>query len=158
MIRYRLVCERAHEFDSWFRNLDAFERASAAGELVCPVCGSGNVEKTLMAPAVATGQKRSRAEAPADAEPAASTMAQSWGNTMPAMPAEMLETLRRIKRDVVENADYVGSRFAEEARRIHYKETKARGIYGEATQEDARGLLEEGIEFYPLPTLPDERN
>ncbi len=158
MIKYRLLCDAAHEFDGWFRNGEAYERAAAAGELACPICGSATVSKALMTPAVA-GTDKGGETAPqppnAPAEPAAGVPA---ATPTPAMPAEMVETLRKFKRHVVENADYVGGRFAEEARRIHYNEVEPHGIYGEATSEDVRGLVDEGIDFHPLPVLPEERN
>ena len=145
MIRYALACGEGHEFEGWFGGSRAFDEQKAAGEIACPVCGSAEVDKVLMAPAVA-GTKRAMSEAPI---PVAAPQ---------ALPEELVATLRRLRRHVTENADYVGDRFAEEARRIHYRETEARGIYGEATREEAVALSEEGIEFHPLPVLPEDRN
>lgn len=142
MIRYSLRCDRDHEFDGWFRSGEDFEEQRKAQAVACPRCGSTKVEKALMAPNIAAKSNKE-------------TVVPAAGGTP---PAEILETLRKLRRHVEENADYVGPRFAEEARRIHYNETEPRGIYGEATLEDARELFEEGIEAYPLPRLPEDTN
>ncbi|MEO4000575.1 DUF1178 family protein [Mesorhizobium sp. CAU 1732] len=141
MIRFSLSCDHEHEFDGWFRNGDDFETQLKRGLVSCPVCHSAKVEKTLMAPAVSTGRKREK-------------MALAIG----AEQRKALAQLKAIAEKVRENADYVGDKFAEEARKIHFGETDTRGIYGEATLEEAKGLIEDGIEFVPLPTFPDDRN
>ncbi|TCT05890.1 hypothetical protein EDC22_11260 [Tepidamorphus gemmatus] len=147
MIRYALTCDGDHAFEGWFRDSAAFDRQKDAGEVACPVCGSVAVEKQLMAPAVAT--RRAEATVPlAAAHPAM---------TDPKL-AELVEAIRRLKRHIAENSEYVGDRFPEEARRMHYEEAEARAIHGEASLEEARALLEEGIPVLPLPTLPEERN
>jgi hypothetical protein len=145
VIRYALACGGGHEFEGWFGGSAAFDEQKAAGGISCPVCGSAEVEKALMAPAVA-GAKRAAAQDPI---PVAAPH---------AVPEEFLATLRKLRRHVAETADYVGDRFAEEARRIHYREAEARGIYGEATRDEAAALSEEGVEFHPLPFLPEDRN
>ena len=150
MISFALGCTNGHRFDAWFRNADAYETQVAAGIVTCPECGSAEVEKALMAPAIA------RKSAP---EPMPVPVAAPGRERMGmGMPPEFVEALRALKRKVTEEADYVGDRFAEEARRIHFKEAEARGIYGEATREEVAGLLEDGIEVMPLPRLPDEAN
>jgi hypothetical protein len=116
--------------------------------LSCPQCGTTAVSKALMAPAVATARKREEAQ-----EAAKLTLA-----TPDPRRQAMVEMIRKLRDHVRENADYVGDRFAEEARKIHYEETEARSIYGEADAEEARALAEEGIEFHPLPALPDDGN
>lgn len=141
MIRFSLSCDHEHEFDGWFRNGDDFETQLKRGLVSCPVCHSAKVEKTLMAPAVSTGRKRE-------------TMALAIGEEQ----RKALAQLKAVAEKVRENADYVGDKFAEEARKIHFGETDARGIYGEATVEEAKGLIEDGVEFVPLPTFPDDRN
>ncbi|MCC2110654.1 MAG: DUF1178 family protein, partial [Hyphomicrobiales bacterium] len=134
MIRYRLLCDNAHEFDGWFRNGDAFDKAADADELTCPICGSATVTKALMTPAVAgTDKGETTVPEPQEAtEIAKPPTAVATAIPGPTVPAEMVDTLRKLKQHVVENADYVGGRFAEEARRIHYNEVEPRGIYGEA--------------------------
>jgi hypothetical protein len=147
MIRYRLQCKKGHQFEAWFKSSAAFDRQLKQGQISCADCGSSKVTKAIMAPAVSSRTKGSdvvvanrQAAAPADKQ------------------AELLSLLRRVREEVEKNAEYVGPRFAEEARKIHYEETEARGIYGEATLDDAKSLQEEGIDFYPLPRLPEEQN
>jgi hypothetical protein len=142
MIRYRLVCDREHDFEAWFASADAYDRAAEAGENVCPVCGSTEVAKAIMAPAV-SGTHKSETMTLAAPDP---------------RNAALREMVKEFRRHVTENSDYVGDRFAEEARKIHYEETDARSIYGEATSDEAKALAEEGIGFAPLPKLPEERN
>ncbi|MFW6076225.1 MAG: DUF1178 family protein [Hyphomicrobiales bacterium] len=143
MIRYGLVCERRHEFESWFRDSAMCDDQLGRGAVDCPVCGSSNIEKQLMAPAVRHTREvaRQRVAAPGDAR-----------------QKKLLEAMRQLRRKVEDSAEYVGERFSEEARRIHYKEAAERGIYGEATQEEAKALIEEGIEAHPLPWLPEDAN
>jgi len=147
MIRYDLACEREHAFDGWFRDSEAYDAQSAAGELQCPVCGSTVIDKQLMTPGIAAKANRR----PEGRVPVFS--AQKEGKV-----AELIEAVRKLRRQVEENADYVGDRFAEEARKIHYNEVEPRGIYGEASLEEAKSLLEEGVEVHPLPPLPEDAN
>jgi hypothetical protein len=140
LIQYMLVCDSQHRFESWFRNADAYEQQAGSGLVACPQCGSVHVGKAPMAPAVArSGEK----------------LSVTAGHPSRQQIAEML---RAIRRKVTEEADYVGDRFAEEARAIHFKEAEARGIYGEATSDEVSGLIEDGIEVLPLPPVPDEAN
>jgi len=147
MIRYDLICDKAHAFDGWFRDSEAYDAQSAAGELQCPVCGSTVIDKQLMTPGIAAKANRR----PEGRVPVFS--AQKEGKV-----AELIEAVRKLRRQVEENADYVGDRFAEEARKIHYNEVEPRGIYGEATLEEAKALLDEGVEVEPLPPLPEDAN
>jgi hypothetical protein len=147
MIRYDLICDKAHAFDGWFRDSEAYDAQSAAGELQCPVCGSTVIDKQLMTPGIAAKANRR----PEGRVPVFS--AQKEGKV-----AELIEAVRKLRRQVEENADYVGDRFAEEARKIHYNEVEPRGIYGEASLEEAKSLLEEGVEVHPLPPLPEDAN
>lgn len=144
MIHFALRCDRDHEFDGWFRSGADFDAQAKKRAIVCPTCGSTAVAKGLMAPTVAVRPEEGSEKA-------------ALAGGAPSAP-EMIETLRRMRRYVEDNADYVGPRFAEEARRIHYREIEARGIYGEATLEDARDLAEEGIEAFPMPRLPEDQN
>lgn len=160
MIHYMLTCEAEHGFEGWFRSSADFDEQAASGRIDCPVCGSRSVTRGLMAPAV----RSARTEVtPPDARSAAEDKPAVPAESVPMMlpdPAQraMLQALRELREAVVKNADYVGDRFADEARKIHYGETEHRGIYGEATFEDAKALAEEGIEVQPLPILPDDRN
>jgi hypothetical protein len=152
MIRYQLICDKGHVFDGWFSGAAGFDRQKAAGQLECPGCGSTGVDKALMAPAVpAKGKPKGEAKAPRPDK------GQPVFHADPKQ-AEIKAALRKLREHVVSNADYVGDRFAEEARKIHYNESESRGIYGEASAEDARALRDEGIEFHPLPVLPEDHN
>lgn len=142
MIRYALTCERGHPFEGWFAGSEAFKEQQTGNRIACPACGSTLVEKALMAPAVSTARKKDSVRLAAN---------------VPARQ-EAVEMLRKLRQHLTDNADYVGPKFAEEARRIHYQETEKRGIYGEASNDEARALAEEGIEFHPLPMLPEEHN
>lgn len=173
MIRYRLTCKKRHEFESWFASSDAFEKLAAKKQIACPECGSKSVEKTLMAPGVVKSEAKSPSKRAvkaavkrAAAAAAASTPPPSAPAAVPEAPSlqhvaaqkELIEAVRKLRDEVVAKAEYVGPRFSEEARKIHYDEAPARGIYGEATAEEARALLEEGVEVLPLPVLPDDKN
>jgi hypothetical protein len=161
MIRYTLNCDQGHTFESWFANSAAYDKQAKRSLIACPVCNSSKVEKAIMAP------RLGRSEA-AD-EPAAPTPAPAPA-TAPAVPSsppvammspvesELRKKLKELREHIVKNADYVGPRFSEQARKIHYGEVEHRSIYGEATPEEAKELHEEGIAFAPLPVLPDEFN
>ena len=150
MIRYRLSCEHDHQFEAWFAGSEAFEQQRADGHVTCPSCGSANVEKALMTPSVSTARKK--AETTADAGPPVAVASNK------AVPEDVASMMRTIRDNIKENADYVGPQFAEEARKIHYGEKDERGIYGEASLDDVRGLKDEGIDVLPMPTLPEDRN
>ena len=141
MIHYALVCENAHKFEAWFRNAEAYDEQHQRGIVTCPICMSGAVEKALMAPALAKagGEKVSLSIGHPD-------------------HAQLREALRALRHKVTSEADYVGDKFAEEARKIHFKDIEARGIYGEATPDEVAGLVEDGVDFMPLPNLPEEHN
>jgi hypothetical protein len=132
MIRFSLRCGSGHEFEAWFRSGDGFEAQRQAGEITCPECGDTQVDKALMAPNIT----RSRPKGP------------------PMTPAQFRAALVELRRQVESNCDYVGERFAEEARKIHYGEVDPHGIYGEATPEESRELAEEGIVFGRIPWVP----
>lgn len=159
MIRYMLICSAEHEFESWFRSSADFEGQKTARLLTCPVCGSAQVERALMTPKIVSGRARAGEEtqtAPKEA-PAPAGVPQPMVLADPARAA-LIEAMAEIRKKVMETADYVGDQFAEEARKIHYGEVERHGIYGEATNEEARELLEEGIEVHALPVLPADRN
>jgi len=141
LIRFSLICEHEHEFEAWFRGNDDFDAQKKRGFVDCPSCGSHKVEKALMAPAVSTSRGREKV-----------TLAVGEAQK------QALAQLKALAEKVRENADYVGDKFAEEARKIHFGETDARGIYGEATPEEAKSLAEDGVEFMPIPSFPEDRN
>ena len=141
MIRFSLHCDQTHDFEGWFRDNADYDTQSKRGFVECPVCGSKTVSKALMAPAVSTGRKREKMALAANAD-----------------QKRVMAELKQLAEKMRENSDYVGDKFAEEARKIHFGETEARGIYGEATPDEARDLIEDGVEFMPIPVFPDDRN
>ncbi|MGV1803126.1 DUF1178 family protein [Agrobacterium vitis] len=142
MIRYSLICDQAHEFEGWFTQSDDFDRQKASGFLTCPVCSSASISKSLMAPMVSTARgKEERQKVAYD-----------------AAQREAFLKLKEAVATVRANSEDVGERFPEEARKIHYGEADARGIIGNASPDEARALIEEGIEIAPLPVLPDDVN
>lgn len=144
MIKYSLVCKDAHEFVGWFQNSAAFDLQASRGLVECPHCGNATVSKAMMAPSLGTRTETAPAPAPAHQE---------------AERAQQMYALMRKLRDAVEaKAEYVGPRFAEEARKIHYEETPERGIYGEASTEEVKALADEGIPVLPLPRLRGDLN
>ena len=140
MIVYNLRCRNQHQFEGWFSNSQAFEAQAKDGKLVCPTCNSRKVDKAPMAPAVA-GTKSST---PTQASP--------------SELSKMRQFMTGLRKYVEENADYVGSKFPEEARKIHYGESEERHIYGEATLDEARELIDEGVDVAPLPPDVDSAN
>lgn len=163
MIHYSLVCAAGHAFDSWFANSAAYDKQVKRGLVTCPACGSPKVEKAIMAPSLAHGRKRARPVGPSESPAAPGVGAESAPEKAPVamisqQERELRTKLKELRDHLVKNADYVGAKFPEEARRMHYGEIEHRSIYGEASLEDAKSLHDEGIEFHPLPRLPDERN
>ncbi|MQT12181.1 DUF1178 family protein [Segnochrobactrum spirostomi] len=159
MIHYSLVCADEHAFEGWFRSSSDFDDQVAKGLVPCPVCGSTHVRRALMAPAIASGRRETR-EVPVPAVPETSAPVPVAAAPILSDPraVALVEAMRELRKAVEANADYVGKSFPEEARKIHYGETEARGIYGEASAEDVKALLEEGVEIAPLPLLPEDRN
>src|SRR5690606_34891992 len=127
LIRFSLICDQDHEFEAWFRNNDDFDKQKKRGFVECPACGSKKVGKALMAPAVSTGRKKEKIAL-----------------AMNEMQKKAMAEMKALSEKIRENADYVGDKFAEEARKIHFGEADARGIYGEATLEEAKSLAEDG--------------
>ena len=135
MIVFSLRCATGHEFEAWFRDGESFETQRDGGEIACPECGDDAVDKAVMAPRVSRSRPAKAGE---------------------MSPARLRAALLSLRRQVETNCDYVGERFAEEARRIHYGETEAHGIYGEASEKQSRELADEGIEFGRIPWVsPD---
>ena len=143
MIKYALSCENGHEFEGWFSNSADFDEQKKRNLLTCPQCDSSAISKMLMSPQVGPSTKGKDLVPVAAANP---------------MQAQMVEKIRQLKREIEKNADNVGEKFPEEARKIHYGEAEARGIYGKASLQEAAELAEEGVEFLPLPELPEEKN
>ena len=147
MIHYDLICDQGHAFDGWFRDSAAYDAQAERGLVSCSVCGSAKVSKQLMAPGIPVkSNRKSDAATPVVSAPVDPRL------------AELMKVMREMRKHVEENAEYVGDKFAEEARKIHYEEADARGIYGQATPDEAKALIEEGIAVHPLPRLPEDGN
>jgi len=137
VIVYNLRCQNRHEFEGWFKDSATFDSQAKAGRVVCPICDSKKVEKAIMAPAVAGAKKLT---------------------TNSDERKKVRQFMTGLRKYVQENADYVGPKFAEEARNIHYGKSEERHIYGEATLKEAKDLLEEGVDVAPLPPDLDSAN
>lgn len=142
MIKYTLSCDNAHSFEGWFSSSADFDRQADLGLVSCPVCGSVAVGKELMAPSVSTARRKDEAKV----------------LMMDQARKEAVAKIRELVTSIRENSEDVGNRFPEEARKIHYGEAEQRGLIGQATIDEARALLEEGIEIAALPVLPDDVN
>ncbi len=159
MIRYALRCDRDHAFESWFSNSAAYDQQVKRKLVSCPICNSVKVEKAIMAPRIVSKKGRERAEAaPAPVPAVAETPATGATPLMLAQERELRAKLKELRDHVVKNADNVGEKFPNEARKMHYGEIEHRPIYGEASPEEAKSLIDEGVEVSPLPVLPEDRN
>ena len=164
MIRYSLHCDRGHVFESWFQSSSAYESQEKRKLVNCPVCGSARVERSIMAPQIVSKKGRDSQnrdgqsnDVQAPAQPAEVTAPGSTPLLM-AQERELRAKLKELRDHIVKNADNVGERFPNEARKMHYGDIEHRPIYGEASPEEARSLIDEGVEVSPLPVLPDDRN
>jgi hypothetical protein len=160
MIRYALVCDRGHEFESWFQDSVAYDKQAKRALVSCPQCGSTKVEKAIMAPRLSATSKKQSApiETPAPAADVAPPVPAAPVAMISPQEQEFRTKLKELHDHLTKNADNVGTKFPEEARKMHYGEIEHRSIYGVASPEEAKELSEEGVEFHPLPVLPDERN
>lgn len=165
MIRYALLCRHDHPFEAWFRDSETFDQPSDSGQVGCPTCGTAEVRKALMAPAV----RRSRSPAspaPAEAVETAAPAPPAPGATGQVAPTliadEAFGSLRAAVRELhlrlKQSAEDVGATFPEQARRIHEGDAAPRAIYGTATDDELRALHEDGVHVMPIPALPDDRN
>jgi hypothetical protein len=149
MILYQLQCDKEHSFEAWFRDSQAFDTQSKRKLLSCPTCGSSKITKALMAPRIG---KSGRDNHPQTTQHA--PVESSFKLTPEAV--ELKRKLKELQSHISKECDYVGSNFAEEARKIHYGEVTPHGIYGETSSEDAKELVDEGIEFSSIPWVPEE--
>ncbi|MEP0521556.1 MAG: DUF1178 family protein [Hyphomicrobiales bacterium] len=174
MIRFSLKCDASHDFEGWFRSGDDFKTQQKRGLLACPNCGSTVVEKALMTPSVPKKGNQVPTVEPADIametpaptppSPAAAPVpvVQAPENPLakmpPALRKKVIGAMKEWRDTIVSKSEHVGPKFAEEARKIHFKEAEERPIYGEASSEEVQELLEEGVECAPLPILPEDHN
>ena len=152
MIHYSLLCENRHAFDAWFKSAAAFDEQVQKGIVTCPMCSTRKVQKSLMAPAVSRSSEPARA---VQEQIGDGRMSFSAGHPQ---QAQLRAALKQLRDKVTTEADYVGDQFASEARRIHFREVEPHGIYGEATQDEVAGMVEDGIDFMPLPHVPEDHN
>ena len=160
MIRYTLRCHRGHAFESWFQSSSVYESQEKRKLVTCPACGSAKVERAIMAPQIISRKGRDDV-LPAPAlvpTPVADVAAPASTPLMMAQERELRAKLKELRDHIVKNADNVGERFPNEARKMHYGDIEHRPIYGEASPDEARALIDEGVEVSPLPVLPDDRN
>ena len=178
LIKYSLRCDQGHDFEGWFRNSDDCEMQTREGHLQCPYCGSTVIAKSLMTPSVSGTRSQDNDQAhdpnlglghgldhsqaaegdgPSQALEEASLPVPSLGNRN-LEQGQMQQMLRAFRKHVVANSDYVGDKFAEEARKMHFEEAEPRGIYGEATVDEVKSLADDGIDCLPLPILPEDQN
>lgn len=165
MIKYQLICDKSHEFEGWFGDSAAFESQQESGLLTCPVCGSADVRRALMAPNLASPKTRKTdlAEQQPSAQPEPQPQPQAPQQASAALPPaaarkmqELMSEMRALQTRIREECRDVGNDFAEEARKIHYGEVDPEGIYGQATAEEREALDEEGIEIMDMPWLPKD--
>ena len=147
MIAYQLVCAKGHGFEGWFSNSAGFDAQEAQGALACPICGDTDVKKAVMSPSVKASATKAKGKTEVTAPPPNAPD-----------PQKVRQFMAGYRKFIEENADYVGPKFPEEARKIHYGEAEERHIYGESTLKEARELIEEGIEVAPMPPDPGELN
>jgi hypothetical protein len=161
MIHYNLRCAKGHAFESWFQSSSAYEAQEKRELVSCPVCGSTKVERAIMAPRIVS--KKGRDTKPSDQLPVPALAADVIPPSSPtpllmAQEVELRAKLRELRDHIVKNADNVGEKFPNEARKMHYGDIEHRPIYGDASPDEAKALIEEGVEVMPLPTLPEDRN
>jgi hypothetical protein len=155
VIRYDLTCKAGHGFESWFRSSGDYDMQRKRKLVECPVCGSHQVEKQIMAPRLVRTDKLPRVSPSEEKTPAAATSPVAM---MSPEETEFRQKLRELRDHVTKNAENVGEKFPELARKMHNEEIERRSIYGEASPEDVKSLLDEEVDIHPLPLLPDDRN
>ena len=141
MIRYDLVCENEHFFESWFKDSKSYQKQLEANEIACPKCNNSNISKSLMAPGI---PKKTNTK---NGNVIANSSSSSINNA-----------IRKIRDEIKKNSEYVGDQFPEEARKIHYNEAEMRSIYGKASKKDITELVDEGIDIIQIPEIPDDKN
>ena len=150
MIKYSLICKQHHAFEGWFSNSKDFDDQIKRGLVTCPFCDTPSIEKSLMTPAVSMQKSIAPSEANETGSATNAPVTKEY--------TEAMNKIREIRDQVQANSENVGNKFPEEARKIHYGEAEKRGIYGEASPDDVKELVDEGVEIMPLPVLPEDKN
>lgn len=160
MIKYTLVCDKGHDFESWFADSAAYDKQAKRKLIACPVCQSVKVEKAIMAPRLATSKQRRGTEfsVPPTESCAPAPEAPTPVAVISPQEQEFRTKLKELRDHLIKNSENVGAKFPEQARKMHYGEMEHRSIYGVASPDEAKDLAEEGIEFHSLPVLPEDRN
>lgn len=158
MIRYQLNCAEGHTFEGWFSSSKGYDAQVKRKQVTCPVCGTADVKKAIMSPRVARSRSRKPSTPPVEAPVAQPPAPAQPQHMLNGEQRKLLNQMRQLRDEMLSKSDYVGPRFAEEARRIHNEESPTRGIHGEATPEEVAELKEEGVEVYPVPILPEDHN
>lgn len=151
MMVYDLVCENEHEFESWFKNSVAYDTLRKGRKVSCPICGSTKIRKAPMAPRIGKSRLKDLAPAPVPDEAKVKVPDVTGSDDMTAAMTKAVEAIKELQTTIEKNFDNVGVKFPEEARKMHYGETEVRGIYGEATIEEAQELIEEGVDIAAVP-------
>jgi len=149
MIQYALKCSKGHSFDSWFQSAEAYDKLAASGMVTCAVCGCAHVEKAIMTPRVRPARTAHKA--------AEVTEPSSEKINVASAPPDAERVLAELRRKIEENSDYVGQKFASEARKMHLGEAPERSIYGEVKPDEAKSLIEDGVPVAPLPFIPSRK-
>lgn len=149
MIRFALVCDNGHDFESWFASNESYDFQIEHDLVTCPHCSVAKINKAVMAPAVSRSRSRSRKKA---AAPKQNVALIGEGD------AELRQMARELHAKIVASTDDVGAEFPAEARKIHDGDAPERAIRGQASPEEARDLLDDGVSILPIPILPDERS
>ena len=140
MIKYKLQCKNLHQFESWFRTSDDYEKLNNEKMLSCEICGSKSISKSLMSPSVSSKEKK------------------RTKGTLDTVPSKEQKLIKQLKKEVEKNCEYVGDNFEKEARAIHYGDSPERSIYGKTTIKEAKSLYEDGIPVTPLPWVDRKTN
>lgn len=160
MIQYTLICENKHTFDAWFKSNQTYNEQRESGILECPMCATTHISKALMAPAVSISSEKVTAPVSLPATSVQDAAAPGKVSLSTGHPEQqkIRAALKKMRDTVVSEAEYVGDKFADEARKIHAQESENRGIYGEATADEVKALVDDGVDFVPLPTFPEDHN
>ncbi len=157
MIKYSLICNKEHAFEGWFSTSEDFDAQKKRNLVNCPICNSSDIAKTLMAPSISTRNVKTP-DPGSQGNKAAKETVLTANSEIPANFNELVSQMRDLRTHIQKNSDNVGNKFPDEARKIHYGEVEKRSIYGQASAEDVKELVEEGVEVLPLPVLPEDRN